>query len=487
MIKNLIILPNQLFKEIETMEIENMIFYEAKEYFLKYNYNKKKIILHRASMQNFYNELIHESKNQNTKITYFNYKTELKEIIKDFNFLSIFDPINKGIKKKIKDLCSVLDIDLSILESPNFLSSNKENKEFFRDNDFFQHKYYQMQRKRLNILLDADGKPEGGKWSFDSKNRKKFPKDVEIPELPEFNNDYLEEAKSYTAENFADNLGNLENFCYPISRREAEELLDDFIENKLEKFGSYQDGFEKEIVFGFHSLISSSLNIGLLNPKQVVDKVLNYYNENEIPLASVEGFIRQITGWREYVRAIYQLESEKMIKSNFFKHQRDFPQKFYRAESEIEVLDDSIKKAVDYAYSHHIERLMVLGNFFLLCELDKDQVFKWFMEMYIDAYEWVMFANVYGMSQYSYPEMMTKPYISSSNYILKMSHYKKGEWSKIWDGLYWHFISKNKDKFSDTPRMSLMLSLLDRMDQEKIKHHIKRADKFLEKLNDNNK
>jgi deoxyribodipyrimidine photolyase-related protein len=485
MIKNLIILPNQLFKEIETMEIENIIFYEAEEYFLKYNYNKKKIILHRASMQNFYNELIHESKNQNTKITYFNYKTELKEIIKDFDSLSIFDPINKGIKKKIKDLCSALDIDLSILESPNFLSSNKENKEFFKDNDFFQHKYYQMQRKRLNILLDADGKPEGGKWSFDSKNRKKFPKNVEIPPLPEFNNQYLKEAKSYTAENFADNPGNLENFCYPISRREAEELLNDFIENKLEKFGSYQDGFEKEIIFGFHSLISSSLNIGLLNPKQVVDKVLNYYNENEIPLASVEGFIRQIIGWREYVRAIYQLESEKMIKSNFFKHQRDFPQKFYRAESEIEVLDDSIKKAVDYAYSHHIERLMVLGNFFLLCELDKDQVFKWFMEMYIDAYEWVMFANVYGMSQYSYPEMMTKPYISSSNYILKMSHYKKGEWSKIWDGLYWHFISKNKDKFSDNPRMSLMLSLLDRMDQEKLKNHIKRADKFLEKLNSN--
>ncbi|MGM0499085.1 MAG: cryptochrome/photolyase family protein [Bacillota bacterium] len=485
MIKNLIILPNQLFKEIETMEIENIIFYEAEEYFLKYNYNKKKIILHRASMQKFYDELKNENKNKKTGITYFNYKTELKEIIKDFDSLSIFDPINKGIKKKIKDLCSALDIDLSILESPNFLSSNKENKEFFKDNDFFQHKYYQMQRKRLNILLDADGKPEGGKWSFDSKNRKKFPKDVEIPPLPEFNNQYLKEAKSYTAENFADNPGNLENFCYPISRREAEELLNDFIENKLEKFGSYQDGFEKEIIFGFHSLISSSLNIGLLNPKQVVDKVLNYYNENEIPLASVEGFIRQIIGWREYVRAIYQLESEKMIKSNFFKHQRDFPQKFYRAESEIEVLDDSIKKAVDYAYSHHIERLMVLGNFFLLCELDKDQVFKWFMEMYIDAYEWVMFANVYGMSQYSYPEMMTKPYISSSNYILKMSHYKKGEWSKIWDGLYWHFISKNKDKFSDNPRMSLMLSLLDRMDQEKLKNHIKRADKFLEKLNSN--
>jgi deoxyribodipyrimidine photolyase-related protein len=126
---------------------------------------------------------------------------------------------------------------------------------------------------------------------------------------------------------------------------------------------------------------------------------------------------------------------------------------------------------------------MVLGNFFLLCELDKDQVFEWFMEMYIDAYEWVMFANVYGMSQYSYPEMMTKPYISSSNYILKMSHYKKGEWSEIWDGLYWRFIYKNKAKFSDNPRMSLMISLLDRMDQKNLENHIKRADKFLKELN----
>ena len=487
MIKNLIILPNQLFKEIETMKIENIIFHEAEEYFLKYNYNKKKLILHRASMRNFYDELKNINRNNKTKVTYFDYKNELKDIIKDFDSLSIFDPINKNTKNRIKEITAAAEIKLTILESPNFLSSNNRNQEFFKDRKFFQHKYYQMQRKRLNILLDAEGKPEGGKWSFDSKNRKKFPNDVAIPKLPEFNNSYLEQAKAYTSENFADNPGDLENFCYPISRREAEDLLNDFIENKLEKFGSYQDGFEKEIVFGFHSLISSSLNIGLLNPKQVVDKVLNYYNENEIPLASVEGFIRQIIGWREYVRALYQLESEKMIKSNFFKHQRDFPQKFYQAESEIKVLDDSVKKAVDYAYSHHIERLMVLGNFFLLCELDKDQVFKWFMEMYIDAYEWVMFANVYGMSQYSYPEMMTKPYISSSNYILKMSHYKKGEWSKIWDGLYWRFISKNKDKFSKNPRMSLMLSLLDRMDQKKLKNHIKRADKFLQKIAKNNK
>ena len=339
-----------------------------------------------------------------------------------------------------------------------------------------------MQRKRLNILLDENNKPLGGKWSFDSKNRKKFPKNIEIPDLPEFENKILKEAKQYTAENFADNPGDLDNFIYPVNRKEAQVLLADFIKNKLDYFGKYQDGFEKDIVFGFHSIISSSLNIGLLNPEEVVEAVLDYYQNNEIEIASVEGFIRQIIGWREYVRALYDLESEKILASDFFNHKRDFPEEFYQAESGIEVLDDSIKKAVDYAYTHHIERLMVLGNFFLLTELDKDQVFKWFMEIFIDAYDWVMFANVYGMSQYSYSKMMTKPYISSSNYILKMSHYKKGEWAEIWDGLYWYFIDKNKDKFADNPRMALILSILNRMDKEKLKKHKTKAKNYLAEL-----
>ncbi len=478
--KNLLILPNQLFQKIKTMELEKIILYEAAEYFTKYNYNQKKIVLHRASMQDFYHELKENLKK--TEINYFDYTAELKEIIKNFETLTIFDPINKDIKNRIKETAAAEKIELTILESPNFLTFTELNAEYFEENNFFQHKYYQMQRKRLKILLDEKDKPLGGKWSFDSKNRKKFPKDIEIPELPQFENDYLDQAKQYTAENFADNPGNLDDFIYPVNRREAKELLDNFVENKLEHFGKYQDGFEKEIVFGFHSLISSSLNIGLLNPAEVIEAVVDYYHNNQIEIASVEGFIRQIIGWREYVRALYQLESEKMRKSDFFNHNRDFPEEFYQAESGIEVLDDSIKKAADCAYTHHIERLMVLGNFFLLTELDKDQVFKWFMEMFIDAYDWVMFANVYGMSQYSYPEMMTKPYISSSNYILKMSHYKKGEWAEIWDGLYWHFIDKNRDKFADNPRMSLMLSILDRMDQEKLQQHKEIAENYLSKL-----
>ena len=484
--KNFLILPNQLFAEIKEMEIDNLIIYEAKKYFTDYKYNKKKLLLHRASMKNFQQEVKSEFGELN--VSYYEYVTDLEKIIKDLNSLCLFDPINQELKTEIKEIADQYGVELEILESPNFLTSRAKNKEYFADNKFFQHKYYQMQRKRLDILIDKDDKPVGGKWSFDSKNRKKFPKDIKIPGLPDFNNNFIDEAKKYVEDNFAENPGSLEDFAYPVSRGDAEKLLADFLENKLEKFGDYQDGFEKEIVFGFHSLISSSLNIGLLDPAEVVSEVLDYYHENEdkLPLSNVEGFIRQIIGWREYVRALYDLESENMIESNYFGHDRKLPASFYQAKTGIEPVDDSIKKAVDYGYCHHIERLMVLGNFFLLNELDKDQVFNWFMEIFIDTYEWVMFANIYGMSQYSYPEMMTKPYISSSNYILKMSHYQKGDWAEIWDGLYWRFIDKNRDKFSNNPRMGLMLSLLDRMSSDKLEKHIEIADNYLKKLSDKN-
>jgi len=477
--KNLLLLPNQLFSQIKTMQIENIILYEAEEYFTKYNYNQKKLLLHRASMQNFYQELKEIS---GAELSYFEYKTDLEEIITKLESLTVFDPINKGLKSKIKEITAAAEVELTILENPNFLTSRKQNAQFFKDHDFFQHQYYKMQRKRLEILIDSDGKPEGGKWSFDAKNRKKFPKDIEIPALPEFNNKELKPAKKYVEQNFGDNPGDLNDFFYPVNRKEAKKLLADFIQNRLKNFGKYQDAFEKEIVLGFHSLISSSLNTGLLNPNEVIEAVLEYYQSSEIELASVEGFIRQILGWREYVRALYDLESAAMENSDFFKHQRDFPEKFYQAQTGIEVLDDSIKKAADYAYTHHIERLMVLGNFFLLSELDQDQVFKWFMEMFIDAYEWVMYANIYGMSQYSYPKMMTKPYISSSNYIRKMSHYKSDKWAEIWDGLYWRFLDKNRDKFENNPRMALMLSILDRMDADKLQNHKETAEKYLAAL-----
>lgn len=479
--KNLLVLPNQLYIELEEMKFEKIIFYEAAEYFTKYNYNQKKLLLHRASMKYFENRLAKKLKS--TELKYFEYHNSFREILTPLKKLTIFDPLNKDLKKMIMDLASEKKIELEILESPNFLTTAAENKSYFEENKFFQHHYYKMQRKRLDILVDSKQQPEGGKWSFDQKNRKKFPKDIEIPELIQFNNSFLKEAKTYIKDNFAANPGNLENFFYPLTHSEAEKMLQDFIENRFENFGSYQDAFEKDIVVGFHSLISSSLNIGLLNPKSVVEKILAAYYEKKIPLASAEAFIRQIIGWREYLRAVYDLKFEELKSSNFFNHQRSFPEKFYQAESGIEPLDDSIKKAVNYSYTHHIERLMVLGNFFLLTELNSKEVFNWFMEMFIDGYEWVMAANIYAMSQYSYPDIMTKPYISASNYLKKMSHYQTGSWSEIWDALYWRFLDKHQQKFADNPRMALMLSLLKRMDQKKLEKHHKKAEKYLQNLN----
>jgi deoxyribodipyrimidine photolyase-related protein len=483
MIKNLLVLPNQLFiEEIKKIDLERIYLYEHPEYFAKYNYNKKKILLHRASMKSFYFQL-KEELNDDIEINYLEYNVDLGDIFKDVASIKLYDPVNKTIRAEIVKLAFANNLKLEIMESPNFLTSIEINTKYFKENDYYHFEYYKMQRKRLDILIDDKGNPEGDHWSFDSENRKKLPSDKKTPDIPVFESDFLEDAKVYVEDNFGSNPGNLNNFIYPINNSQAETLFNNFLENKLNEFGPYQDAFDENIEIAFHSLISSSLNIGLISPKVILNKTLNYYRENDnVDIASVEGFIRQIIGWREYVRAIYELEGEKMIESDFWEHKRNFPEDFYKASTDIKVLDNTLKKAVNSAYCHHIERLMILGNFFLLSEIDKDQVYKWFMEMFIDAYEWVMVPNVYAMSQFAYTEMMTKPYISSSNYIRKMSHYKNGEWSEIWDGLYWRFLNKNKDKISNIPRMGLMISILENMESDKLERHIKTAEKFIKKL-----
>lgn len=484
MIKNLLVLPNQLFiEEIKKLELERIYLYEHPEFFTKYNYNKKKIILHRASMKSFYSQLKDEL-NDEIEINYLDFTEDLGDIFKEVASIKLYDPVNKTIRFEIVKLAFDNNLKLKIMESPNFLTSIDFNIKYFEENDYYHFEYYKMQRKRLGVLIDEKGNPEGGHWSFDSENRKKFPVDIEIPALPFFNSDILGDAKVYVENNFVNNPGNLDNFIYPINNNQAEKLFDHFLKNRLNNFGPYQDAIEENIEIGFHSLISSSLNIGLISPEMVVNKTLNYYrNSDDLSTASVEGFIRQIIGWREYVRALYEIKGEEMMKSNFWEHKASFPEEFYQASTNIKVLDNALKKANNLAYCHHIERLMILGNFFLLLEINKDEVYKWFMEMFIDAYEWVMVPNIYGMSQFAYTEMMTKPYISSSNYIRKMSHYKKGEWSKLWDGLYWRFLDINKNKLSNIPRMGLMISILEKMDSDKLEAHINTAENFMKKLN----
>ena len=232
-----------------------------------------------------------------------------------------------------------------------------------------------------------------------------------------------------------------------------------------------------------HSVLSPLINVGLINPRDLIKKILSFYYENNIPINSTEGFIRQIIGWREFIRGVYISKGTEERNKNFWNFKRKIPKSFYDGTTGIEPVDDTIKKINESGYANHIERLMIIGNFMLLCEFDPDEVYKWFMELFIDSYDWVMVPNVYGMSQFADGGLMsTKPYISGSSYVLKMSNYKKGDWCPIWDSLFWNFIDKKRDFFTTNPRMRMLVSSFDRMNIQKKELLIKTANDFIDDL-----
>jgi deoxyribodipyrimidine photolyase-related protein len=343
----------------------------------------------------------------------------------------------------------------------------------------FMKTFYERQRRSLNVLMDKGG-PKGGKFSFDDENRKKLPKKIELPKKPsETNTEHVSAIKKLISDHFSDHPGETEEFVWPVTRQMALYNLNNFVDERLEDFGSYQDAMTTRVPFVFHSLISTSLNMGLITPDDVIERV---QKKSATPINSMEGFIRQVIGWREFVRGIYHNYSEKMETQNHWNHRRKGKASLYSGESGIVPLDSAINKASQYGYCHHIERLMILANFFNLCEIEPKEVYEWFMAMFVDSAEWVMQANVYGMGLMSDGGIFaTKPYISGSNYIRKMSDYKTGDWCEVWDGLYWRFIDRNKDKLKSNYRMAMMLKMLDKMDSEKKSRLFEKAEIFLSK------
>ena len=465
-----IILPNQLFPE--PVEEDKKYLVEHSRYFTDFKFHKKKLILHRASMKAYSEDLEAE---------YVEYNQDIGEIFRKEEKIRMYDPVDHKVRNQLEALAEKHDAELVFEENLGFMASMEFNREYFESHEYFQLNYYKQMRKKHNILVYEEGKPKGGKWSFDPENRKKMPEDMEKPEIPQFSSKDVEEAREYVKDNFSDNPGKIDGFFWPVTREQALENLEDFLEKRLENFGDYQDAIDSELKFGFHSLLSSSINIGLITPEEVVEKTLEAHEQHDYPMNSLEGFLRQIIGWREFIRAMYMLEPG-MRDANFWDADNELPEEFYTGKTGLPPVDDSIQHALDDAYAHHIERLMVLGNVMLLLEIDPDEVYEWFMEMFIDSYDWVMVPNIYGMSQYAYENMMTKPYISSSNYINKMSHYEGGDWEDDWTGLYWNFINKHEEKIGDIHRMSFMTSTLNRMNDETVENHINNAEKFRENL-----
>ncbi|MEX0636419.1 MAG: cryptochrome/photolyase family protein [Ferruginibacter sp.] len=482
-----IIFPHQLFKNHPGIEKGKPVYLvEEFLFFNQYNFHQQKILLHRASMKAFEEQLYQqkivttyiESKDKNSDITILIdtlAKAGCKKII-------IAELVDEWLTKKLMLACKKNEIVVDVLQTPNFLNNMQEAAAFFdKKKTYFQTAFYIDQRKKRNILLTLNNEPEGGQWSFDADNRAKFPAKEIAPVIkPASSNEYVVEAKQYVQRHYGSNYGVTENFIFPVTHDEAAKWLDVFIKTRMEKFGIYEDAIVAKEYYLHHSVISPMLNIGLLNPQQVVDRVLALAPKYNIPLNSLEGFIRQVIGWREFIRIVYQREGTKQRTTNYWGFTRKIPPTFWNGTTGIEPIDQTIQKLLQTSYSHHIERLMVLGNFMLLCEFDPDDVHRWFMEMYIDAYDWVMVPNVYGMTQFADGGLMTtKPYISGSNYLMKMSDYKKGKWCEVWDGLFWRFMHVHRDFFSKNPRLGMLLNTWDKMPDEKRDNHLNNANNFL--------
>jgi len=416
-----IILPHQLFhKKYLPKNIKKIILWEHPQYFTKYNFNKKKLILHRASMKHYYDYL----KKNKYNIQYINFnKTPT------YKKATLFDPIDK-----------IKIPNTTLIESPNFLLT-KENYDAYKKkkgNSYMFHWFYLWGKKIVDIIPNVKSK--------DKENRKKLPKDIDIPDMPKNSNKkYIQSAIKYVNKHFKNNYGDTENFLFPISHATAKKWLKDFIKKRFENFGKYQDAIDKENDFLFHSYLSTSINIGLLNPLEIIDEIRKVKG---IPMNSYEGYIRQLF-WREYQRYCYMYFD--FSNKNYFGNKKKITKEWYDGTTGIDPIDDCIEKGFHQGYLNHIQRLMIVGNFMNLSGMNPMDGFKWFMEFSCDSYEWVMYQNVLDMAfcvtgARQNGGTMAKPYISSSNYIIKMSNYKKGDWSEKWDTLYHNFIKNNKKK-----------------------------------------
>lgn len=433
-----LIFPTQLFYDTSHLDgYETVYLIEEPRYFTDFSFHKLKLAYHRATMKKYETYL---QKKYHVKYIEYNKVDDFYKKIDDVTYMSLPD---HSLEKKLKRFKKI--------ENKNFLVKDDELdtiKTYIYNKTYSHEKFYKYQRTKLDILM-KDGKPIK-KWSFDTENRLPLPKSDTPPELkPTKKNKYIKEAISYVTTHFPDNNGSLD-FFYPIDHKSARLWLHTFLEERLSTFGKYQDAVSEKSPFVYHSVISPMMNIGLLTDEEVVNVSYDYYKKHDIPIESYEGFIRQVIGWRNYMYTIYLLEGEEMYESNMLQHTTRLSShaynKLWKGETDIVPIDSIIHKIGTYAYAHHIERLMYLGNFLLLCMIDPKDVYKMFMEWTIDAYDWVMVPNVMGMSQYASPIMTKRPYFSSTNYITKMSTYKKdGTWDIVWNALYYHFIDRHAD------------------------------------------
>ena len=497
----ILILNNQLFspdliKKNYKEKTSPIIFLKEDVELLTYHkFHKHRTILYLSALRHYKNEL--EEKKLTVDYYPIQFKADKKSESIEATLLSsikknkikkvfLYEIEDKFIEKRVLVALESQKIDFEVWPSPMFLTSREEFKNYLKKSKKpFMKVFYEQQRKRLQILVDKNNDPEGGRWSFDDENRLSLPDRIKPSEIEMLKPSALtNEVQKIVDKNLSDSPGISENFWLAVDRKSAKKWLQKFLTERFANFGPYEDAIPQHSDFLFHSVLTPYLNTGLLTPQDVITETLKFAKDNKINIASTEGFIRQIIGWREFIRGIYQNYSDVQETSNFFKHKKNLTKHWYDGTTGIAPLDFAIRKTVKYGYAHHIERLMVIGSLMLLLEIEPKTAHNWFMEMFVDSSDWVMGPNVYGMTLFSDGGIFaTKPYFCGSNYYRKMGGYKASEsWCDGVDGLYWSFIEKNKSFFLKNPRMSMMARTVEKMDPVKKEKIYKAANILRKKL-----
>lgn len=391
-----------------------------------------------------------------------------------------YEPADSFFTSQLEAWAQTNHVKLVQHRNPMFLTSRPEWESYATTHKRrLMADFYRLQRERLGILIDPDGTPTGGRWSFDTENRKRLPRNHVPPSVvPPAITDITGEVVAMVSDHFPQAAGAPHDFAYPVTHQQAEEWLDDFVENRLDLFGDYEDALSYHERTLYHSVLTPALNIGLLTPGGVLQRVMRRHSERPVPLNSLEGFVRQVVGWREFVRGVSR---EPRTGQDVFQNKRTLTSAWREAKTGLPPLDRSLERARRHGWCHHIERLMVIGSAMFMCEVHPDEVYRYFMQMFVDAADWVMGPNVYGMSQYAGTDSFaTKPYFSGSAYLLRMSDEPPGLWCDVWDGLYWRTIDRHKAFFARNQRMSQAVHGLARLDVARKEKIFTTAEAFIQ-------
>ena len=502
----ILILGDQLSPDLPSLkqgnpERDRVLMAEVADEACYVPHHKKKLAFVFAAMRHFADEL----RENGWSVTYVrlddcdnsgSLPTELDRMLSETPDCSVLmtEPAEYRLRTALTSWAEQREIDLTLLEDSRFIATHAEFQEWAKGRKQLRMEYFYREMRRKTGLLMQGDEPEGGQWNFDAENRKPAQDDMFMPGPFEVEPDAItKEVLALVADRFSENFGTLEPFWFATTRAGALRALDHFVDRALASFGDYQDAMLEGRPFLYHSVLAQYINAGLLNPLEVCRRVERAYYDGDAPLNAVEGYIRQIIGWREYVRGIYWLRMPGYTKQNFLDASRELPDFYWTGETDMACMAAAIGQTRDEAYAHHIQRLMVTGNFAMLAGVDPHQVHEWYLAVYADAYEWVEAPNVIGMSQFADGGLLgSKPYAASGNYINKMSNHcatcahdvkkKTGPKACPFNSLYWDFLHRNKEKLRGNPRLAQPYSTWGRMSDDRQQEYLDSAATFLKRL-----